>query len=421
MDDDDLNTHDYDAKLYVGGLEVASIEEQIPPELLSVFTDEMYRPRTLTVAAQPPETEHDSYASEFAAPGPEIADRLDIFGFTPVRVQETLDGVLNEARYMADLVHEYLEDESKAAHDTELSHLAGYTAHDWIADLRAPTRGSTLPGRPEPRSTGWLMSVIQDADRRIALRAALLAYPDDEVRLDVTYPYAMGSLETVDGLCSSGLEAMRAAASAHAPLVVLAEGKSDIEFLGSALGLLYPHLADLIRFMDFGQRPSGGAGALVNTIKSFAAAGIANRVVALFDNDTAAADALRSLDRFRPPANVRVFQYPPLDLATDYPTLGPPPAHTQVANADVNGLAGSIELYLGRDALTGPAGNLRPVHWNTYIQGMQQYQGEIVDKNAIQDAYREKVRAADIDRSLIARQDWSGIRAILDLVIHAFD
>jgi hypothetical protein len=52
---------------------------------------------------------------------------------------------------------------------------------------------------------------------------------------------------------------------------------------------------------------------------------------------------------------------------------------------------------------------------------MQQYQGEIVDKNAIHDAYRAKVRAADADRSRVAQQDWSGVHAILDLVLHAFD
>src|ERR1017187_1979244 len=73
--------------------------------------------------------------------------------------------------------------------------------------------------------------------------------------------------------------------------------------------------------MDFGQRPNGGAGALVNAVKSFAAAGIANRVVALFDNDTAAADALRSWDRSRLPANIRLCQYPSLDLGASYPAL----------------------------------------------------------------------------------------------------
>jgi hypothetical protein len=308
MDDDDVNLPDYDAKLHVGSVEIASVEEDhVPPELLPVFTDEMYRSR----------------ACEFVAPGPVIADRLDILGFTPTRVREALDGVLDECRRIIDLARQYGSDESMAADDAEWSRLAGYTANDWIAGLRAPARGSAPAGRPEPGSTGWLMSLIKDAGRRIALRAVLLARPDDEVRLDITYLVAMGALETTDALCSSGLKAMRAAASAHTPIVVLTEGKSDIEFLEPALRLLYPHLVDLIRFMDFGQRPSGGAGALVNTLKSFAAAGIANRVVALFDNDTAAADALRPLDRSRLPANVRVCQYSRSTLPSTTRRSGP--------------------------------------------------------------------------------------------------
>jgi hypothetical protein len=97
MDDDDANLRDYDAKLHVGGLEIASIEEDhVPSELLSVFTDEMYRSR----------------ACEFAAPGPVIADRLDILGFRPARVRETLDGVLDEHRRITDLARQYAPDKS---------------------------------------------------------------------------------------------------------------------------------------------------------------------------------------------------------------------------------------------------------------------------------------------------------------------
>ena len=41
--------------------------------------------------------------------------------------------------------------------------------------------------------------------------------------------------------------------------------------------------------MDFeGARVSGAAGSLAALVKAFVGAGIANRVVALFDNDTAA-------------------------------------------------------------------------------------------------------------------------------------
>ena len=229
------------------------------------------------------------------------------------------------------------------------------------------------------------------------------------------------ALEDIDSLCSAALEAIRLAASVNAPLVVLAEGSTDIEFLSAGLRLLYPHLTDLVRFMDFGQRPNGGAGALVNAVKSFAAAGIANRVVALFDNDAAAADALRPWDRSRLPANIRVCQYPRFNLAASYPTLGAPPAPARVANTDVNGLAGSIELYLGRDVLTDASGHLRPVRLQATIPGMGRNQAQVTGKSAVQDAYRQKVRAARGDRSRIAQQDWSGVRAILDLVRSAFD
>jgi hypothetical protein len=96
-----------------------------------------------------------------------IADLLDILGFTPARVRATLDGVLDETRKLAELVHEFLPDESEAAHDIKRSHLAGYTANDWIAELRAATGGSAAQGRPEPVSADWLMSLITDADRLI--------------------------------------------------------------------------------------------------------------------------------------------------------------------------------------------------------------------------------------------------------------
>jgi hypothetical protein len=192
----------------------------------------------------------------------------------------------------------------------------------------------------------------------------------------------MGALESISDLCSNGLAAMRTAASDNAPIVVLAEGRTDIEFLESALRLLYPHLIDLIRFMDFGQRPQGSAGTLANTAKAFAAAGVANRVVALFDND-----------RQRTPKS-----------QTQTSTASP--ARSSCI------LDATFSLVAG--------GDLRPVQWSSYISGMRQYQGEIVDKYSVHDAYRAKIGAASADPSLIARQDWSGIRAILDLVIHAF-
>jgi hypothetical protein len=75
-------------------------------------------------------------------------------------------------------------------------------------------------------------------------------------------------------------------AACHAPVVVLTEGVTDAEFLSSALAVLYPHLTDLVRFLDYDRKPEGSASAVLRAARAFDAAGIANPVVAVFDNDT---------------------------------------------------------------------------------------------------------------------------------------
>jgi hypothetical protein len=61
----------------------------------------------------------------------------------------------------------------------------------------------------------------------------------------------------------------------------------------------------------------------VNTIKAFVGAGIANRIVALFDNDTATRAALRALDRISLPKSLRIVLLPKVPIAASYPNIGP--------------------------------------------------------------------------------------------------
>jgi hypothetical protein len=205
----------------------------------------------------------------------------------------------------------------------------------------------------------------------------------------------------------------------NSSVVVLTEGRTDAEFLSYGLQIIYPHLTDLIRFLDFDQKVEGGAGALVRMIRAFSAAGIANRVVAIFDNDTAAADAMRSLNPNSVAVNVRIIQYPEIELANIYPTLGPPTLGSSsdpISEANVNGLAGSLEFYLGPDVLRKADGTLRPVQWKSYIEGMGRYQGEIVDKAGVQKGFRNKVRNAIDNPSTVPGQDWEDIRKVLDVI-----
>src|SRR5207302_6625534 len=123
------------------------------------------------------------------------------------------------------------------------------------------------------------------------------------------------------------------------PLIVLTEGRTDAEFIAAAVKIFYPHLADVMRFPDFGIKPEGGVSAVVRNVKAFAAAGVANRTVAVLDNDSAAADGIRHHKDVTLPDNIRVMRYPDLDLARQYPTLGPPTIDSRYespAVADVN-------------------------------------------------------------------------------------
>ena len=140
-------------------------------------------------------------------------------------------------------------------------------------------------------------------------------------------------------------------------VIVLTEGVTDRRFLKRSLALLYPHLVEYFHFFDFaGRKVGGGVGQLVNLVRAFAAADVKQRILALFDNDTAARSALSTLDLHTLPDSMVVHHYPHLEVARDYPTLGPSGEITM----DVNGLAGSLELYLGEDILRNLEGRLTP-------------------------------------------------------------
>lgn len=151
---------------------------------------------------------------------------------------------------------------------------------------------------------------------------------------------------------------------------------TDAEFLSQTVDILAPHLSGYIRFLDYDFKPEGGTSALVRAVRAFAAAGISNRVVALFDNDTAAAEALMALDEKKLPLNFRVCQLPHLPLAVDYPTLGP----NDLSCMDVNGLVISVEMFFGEDILRIIGNDLPPVQWRGYMSKIGRYQGELMNK-----------------------------------------
>jgi hypothetical protein len=416
--------------LLVGSFSVSSADGA-DDEVLAVFRDDMLHARQAPAAEYEHMISSDGpyvEAAVFRAPGRVIADRLDLMGIDEARVLGDLDRTLKAAAEPIDdaaLADE--SEESRAFIRAEEALLGAMTAQDWVSRLAASPDDAVYDKSLGAR--GWLLRQLDESDdvrwdARRRLRVVLLAFPDAEVTLDATW---LGDYEWLGGepgtLASRAQSASRDNAASHAPVVVLTEGVTDAEFLSSALAVLHPHLTDLVRFLDYDRKPEGSASAVLRAARAFDAAGIANRVVAILDNDTAGADVLRGSAQPRLSDGIRLIQYPPLGLARQYPTLGPPTVGSPggaIELADVNGLAASIELYLGRDVLTGEDGNLRPVQWQSFNPGVGRYHGAVTGKNDIHKAFRAKAAAALQDPAAVSQQDWEGLRLILDAILTAF-
>jgi len=413
-------------QLYVGIHRVYELFDSVENELLAVFRDDMLVKSIVSVKER---YGHDYEISadrperlevfEFRAPGYAIAQRLDCMGVDGATALARLDEQVGKNARM--YRPERIEDEHGARMEATSKFMRALTPDSWL-DFFAKSVPSEIENYlKNPESSESMLFELRDWDQRLALRLVLLALPDAEVVLDVTdIKDDVSRLREDEAavLASSAAQAIRATGM-HAPAVVLTEGRTDAEFLSAGLQVLYPHLTDLIRFLDYERKPEGGVSALVRMVRAFAAAGIVNRIVAVFDNDTAAADGLRLLDQGRLPPQIQIIRYPDLGLARQYPTLGPPTAEASAGSvnlANINGLACSIELYLGKDILSRADGSFYPVQWKSFMPGINRYQGEVVGKADIHDAFRAKYARALGKPSASGDEDWEGIRLILDAI-----
>jgi hypothetical protein len=421
--------------LRVGDVVVSRLRNGVENELLAIFRDDMLSSRRVPVREyyglqgyDESDGVEDDYLMdvlEFRAPGQAIADRLDIFGIDANTILADLDQQFSDR---SGITHDQdfqstLNDEIREQIDEEDAYRLSLGAAGWVQALMSSSEEPQSGDKTRPGSRAWLIEQLYAWDERFALRAVLLAFPQAEVVLDVTDLEEGGYIDAslVGSLASDAVAAIVGMAGMHAPAVVLTEGRTDAEFLKAGLMILYPHLTDAIRFLDYEseRRPEGGVSALIRMVRAFAAAGIANRIVAVFDNDAAAMDCLRSLAGAKLPGRIKVIRYPDFELTNSYPTLGPPtidaPAGS-ISLANINGLAASIELYLGEDVLRTPDGAMYPVQWKSFLPGIGRYQGEVTHKEQIHAAFRAKYMAASADPATAKTQDWEGLRLILDAI-----
>jgi hypothetical protein len=427
-------------ELIIADYPVIFSKSAVIPEVMTIFREtdrhvftRRVAERNTLVWEEPDDPNDDEIETviEYSCETGKVIDRLNVMGFTLPRVREDFE----------------------AGRRAELDNYSSWAKEDsdsqWFADDWKFMKGLTFDAyasafarvisdglRPAPFDDHMkegldptIKYILKDNDEnlfgflgsdvRLLLRLACEVVPaNSQVVQDITALVNSGYYGEQEPVCENATRVLTAGHPENSPRIVLTEGSTDAVILQESLALLYPHLSDYYAFFDFeSSRSRGGAGHLVSLVKAFSAAGITNRIIALFDNDTAAHEARCALETISLPPNIAVRAYPDLELLRTYPTLGP----GGLTPLDVNGLAASIELYLGEDVLRGGQNTLTPVQWKGYSESLNQYQGEVMGKVNLQTAFHDKVVRCMADPEILKVTDWSGISAILQEIFHAFD
>ena len=388
------------AKLSLGSLGLGTTKNGIDPELMWLFRPsdrhtEIVDRHGPTSLAKYINAEHiDDYDEsnplitvEYRCSAVAARDRLEIKGFTYEIAQASfMGGLRNTIDLYQSIASGRHTSQASPYFEEKLRLLRSLTLRVWLeAFARIKEEHLTKEALDELRSDDYQLPLLRHMlessqdfygfpgfDYRLAVRTILeVASPQDCLIYDLSDLVAGGWIEEASEFVALTEHSMNTDFLLFHRVIVLTEGDTDRGILERSLRLLYPHLADYFHFFDFtGRKFGGGVGELANLVRAFAAADVRHRILALFDNDTAAKASLSNLNLDNLPSHIAVRHYPNLPLGSDYPTLGP----SGEARMDVNGLAGSIELYLGVDVLADQEGALSPVQWTGYDQKIKGYQ-----------------------------------------------
>jgi hypothetical protein len=424
----------------IAGYPLLSSKSAVIPEAMTVFSESDKQVFARRFGDRNPLVWGDVFADKadeietatvYVCSTDKVISRLEVMGFTLTRARSEFEAERQSELAMYQEWAEGKPDSPWFADKVKIIEALSFDGYlDGLRQVLSEGLKPELFGdneRPELSSvTRYILSHNDDflfgffaSDIRCLIRVACEVAPrPSEVIQDIT--------DLVDGeyyapdepVCEYSKDSLMFGHLENSKRIVLTEGSTDTKVLSASLKLLYPHLFDYYSFLDFNTaRVPGGGGHLASLVKGFAAAGIGNRIIAIFDNDSAARDTMRTLTQLQLPPNIAVLRYPDIELLRNYPTIGP----SGNVNLDVNGLAASIELYFGADVLRCSDGSFVPVQWKGYVQSIVSYQGEVLGKTELQSEFKCKLAKAESDPAELARQDWTGIDAILRAIFVAFN
>jgi HEPN/Toprim N-terminal domain 1 len=374
------------------GSDILSFSFEVPYALVAVFNEED------RISLRPQEEDDDEDRSDYRyeATVKTIRDRLQIMGYTSDRWRAELE--LFRQQQLEEIEEQIAKKEGRGQSASKWKRMALVIEHSlserWINTLTAMLSDGWGWCRRQRRSFALAKAMTDGdygpiqmpfTDERCLLRALADLHDDtDLVQFEFGPAVSEEDVDPNTDFTRVSASALLDGARAVEKIIVLTEGKTDTRILEQSFDRLYPHLKHMFTFFDHAAfRSGGGASELERLARGFAGAGISNRTVVLFDNDTSGFAASRRLMDAQLPANFRVLTLPELDVAKAYPTLGP----TGAALTNINGSACSIELYCGPTALIGEEGSLSPIQWTGYDRALKRYQGEPMGKEKIQERF----------------------------------
>lgn len=421
-------------QLYIDEYPVFSSKSYVSPAVMTMFREgdkalfqRRFRERNQVEWGHvDPDDDDFETAVEYRAKVKDLRQRLDVIGFSLGRARSEFNEVKSAE---IEKLKEWSKDDDHSLWEDTIRVLEESSFEDYMSAYKEILGSNIHPVyylKENESASELIKYMLKDNDEffwgfpchdfRCFFRVLLeIAPSESEAVQDISDLVSSGYYDETDKVCHIALEEMIGDYAVSSKIIVLTEGSTDTEFLNKSLKLLYPHLYDYYTFMDFGFKPPGGVGPLVNAVKSFAGAGIENRVIALFDNDTAAFSAVESLKNIAIPNNIVITHYPDISLGDSYPALGPNGKSLQ----NINGLACGIELYLGKDVLEKD-GELIPIQWKGFDSRISRYQGEILEKANIQDRFRDKASQCSQDKNNIPSTKWEEMHQLFQHVFGVF-
>lgn len=164
-------------------------------------------------------------------------------------------------------------------------------------------------------------------------------------------------------------------------LLIVTEGKTDSFIIKKIIQELYPHISNFFTFVDMQNNyPFTGTGNLSNFCKGLYKINAINKIIAIFDNDTAGIFSYNETKKICNSSNILVMHLPNVKELKRIKTRGP----KGCAYSNINGKAVAIECFLDFKSV-----DFEPeVRWLNYNDKMGQYQGALINKDEYTRAFK---------------------------------